>query len=313
MSTRLIAAVLLTLLLAPSARSVEPSDAQPRSEIDANADWSGPRSAAPRQLRIASGPLGHTYDRIYAVNMLRMIEGFRGHAQRTGGSAENLEILARGDAEVGFTQADVYAAEVRRHESLQDLVVLGSLANECVYIAYRRDGPVQSFDQLRGPVDGRPPRVAVGSAGGGGQGTWRNLGFLDERLAAADVHPQGGALALNQLVLGRFDAVLWVTDPRNQYHTMLRIVRDNGNLGLMSVDDPSFEVEMRDGISMYEQKVVRTSPGWFGSGAFGSRLRTLCTHTLVVARPDASSELVDSVADLVGLHGEWMSRRHPEW
>lgn len=293
-------------------RGAAEAGAEPGAERVDEADWGAARAAAPRQLRIASGPLGHTYDRIYAVNILRLIEGYKGFAQRTGGSAANLELLARGQAEIGFSQADVYAASARRTTEIQDLLVLGSLAPECVYIAYRKDAPVQRLDDLRGQPDGRAPSVAVGPPGGGANGTWRNLAFLDPTLATAETHEIGGSLALNQLALGRFDAVVWVTDPRNWRHPNLRIVHQNANLGLMAVDDPELELEMRDGIQMYALRTVTTSPGLFNSGTFGSKLRTLCTETLVVGRPDASPSLLTAVADMVGLHGEWLSRRHVE-
>jgi TRAP-type uncharacterized transport system substrate-binding protein len=264
-----------------------------------------PAQTLDRSARIATGEEGKTYHNVYGVNLSRHLQAFDVRLIPTEGSGENLDRLAAGEAEIGFAQADIYAERVTRDpERYSQLTLVGRLDDECIYIAYRKDGPVRSLGDLRGPVEGRAPRIAVGPPGSGMHGTWTHMIDLDPGLAAASVEEVGGTLALNQLLAGRFDAVAWVTDPGNLNHVLLRGVHANDALQLMTVNDPKLDYALPDGTRIYEFRRVRIADGVLGSAIFATRLDTVCTSAVLFARSDANPSLLRKLADLVSLQRE---------
>ncbi len=104
----------------------------------------GLATAASGAFVIASGVRGGTYQR-YAANLGGKLTAFRITYRNTKGSGENLELLADGRADVGFAQVDVYAGLMRSEpERFGKIGIVGRLADECIYIAYRKgNGPNQ--------------------------------------------------------------------------------------------------------------------------------------------------------------------------
>jgi len=254
-------------------------------------------------LRLATGQTGQTYHRVYGVRLRRFLRQFDVRFRTTDGSIQNVEMLADGDADIAFAQADVYASAVRRDpERYANILVLGRLADECVYIAHRKDGTVQSFDDLKQPVGDRRPRVAVGSPDSGGSFTWGYLATLDPALQEPTLEDLGGPLAINKLAGGVIDAVVWVTDPGNLDHEMLRAVNANDEIALMDVSDPKLEFTLPDGPRIYEVMEVRTGNGWFGGGLFAPRVETVCTAALVLAREGTNPRALEIVTDAVSLN-----------
>jgi hypothetical protein len=120
---------------------------------------------------------------------------------------------------------------------------------------------------------------------------------LEPGLAAVEVLHDGDTLALNQLAVGRFDAVGWVTDPMNLDHKLLRTVHANDALGLTDLDIRALESTLPDGTRIHERRTVETT-----TGRRPGTLRTVCTSALLLARSDIDKELLRKLADLVGLH-----------
>lgn len=249
---------------------------------------------------LATGPPGGTYRAVYGVNLVKLLPDFEVFFRDTQGSAENLQLLLGGKADIAFVQADVYALA---HETApavaQDLLVIGRLADECVYVARRKDGRIGSFDDLKAPDGDTPARVAVGPPESGPAGTWLWLANREPALATAEIDDEGGTLALNQLAVGRFDAVVWVTDPTNFEQKMLRTLQANSELELLPINDKALLTPLSDGTVVYSKKKVKTSAGWSAK-----KLETICTSALVLMRRDADPLLLERVSDAVGLHRE---------
>ena len=92
---------------------------------------------------------GGTYQS-YAVNLRSRLPAFRTTTRSTKGSAENLELLAAGRADIGFAQLDVYAGLMQSDpERFRKIEIIGRLSMECVYIAYRKGGRVTSILDLQ--------------------------------------------------------------------------------------------------------------------------------------------------------------------
>ena len=78
------------------------------------------------------------------------IENMNVTAQSTGASAENLRLISKGDAEFATVQNDV-----------MDYAVKGTMYEEVVQIAARKDSGIKTIADLRGK------RVSIGDAGSG--------------------------------------------------------------------------------------------------------------------------------------------------
>jgi len=247
---------------------------------------------------IASGESGGTYRRVYANNFEKQLRGYKVFHRMTKGSGENLELLVSGKADVAFAQADIYAAQLRQDPGrLENVVMIGRIASECVYIAYRRGGAVESLAQLGQPVDGRPAKIAVGPAPRGASGTWSHFATLDPALANAAVDHGGDTLALNQLAAGVYDAMIWVTDPNNLRHKLLQAVRANHELKLMPIDNPKLVYTLPSGTKIYERREVALEEGWRAD-----KLNTVCTGALVLARKNSDPEFIQKLANIVSMY-----------
>jgi TRAP-type uncharacterized transport system substrate-binding protein len=256
--------------------------------------------AGKKGVWIASGTPGGTYRDVYAPNLGNRMHDYELLYLSSGGSRENLALLAKGEADLAFAQADVYAGLLNRDpEQYGDLIIVGRLASECVYLAFRKDGPIKSLEQLASPQNGRVAKVAVGSLEGGMSGTWIYFTHLVPGLANAKATDNSGTLALNQLELGAFDAVGWVTDPTNYDHKMLRAAVANKSIGIMNLKDPALTSALSNGTTIYKPEKVRLSDSWRSP-----TVETVCTSGLVFARANADKKLIDKVADLLSLRLE---------
>jgi TRAP-type uncharacterized transport system substrate-binding protein len=222
---------------------------------------------------VASGPEGGTYAEFYSRNLAAQMPDYRILPRRSTGSRENLRLLAAGEVQLAFAQADAYATWLDENPQRQDdLLIVGRLADECVYVAVRTEGRVRTLTQLATPPEGRAARIAVGPEDGGMSVTWQYLVGLEPGLAAVEVLHDGDTLAL-------------------------RTVHANDALGLMDLDSRALESTLPDGTRIHERRTVETT-----TGRRPGTLRTVCTSALLLARSDIDKELLRKLADLVGLH-----------
>jgi hypothetical protein len=84
----------------------------------------------------------------------------------TAASAENLQLVASGRAEVGFTQADVL---VSGGASAPSMAALARVYDDLLHLVVREDGPIRTLEDLEGK------RVSVGAQGSGTVVTVRRL------------------------------------------------------------------------------------------------------------------------------------------
>lgn len=247
---------------------------------------------------IASGPEGGTYRDVYASNLQELLRGITVLYRDTEGSAQNIEMLQAGQADIAFAQSDVFAHAWQAGKT-SGIQLIGRISDECVYIAYRKDGRIRKFDDLKHPPDGEPARVAVGPAASGPAGTWKWFSQRIPALAGNTVVDDVGTLSLNQLGVGRLDAVVWVTDPANRDHKMLKGALANDALAIMNVKDDALLAPLADGTVIYRNRKVTISSGWRPK-----KVETVCTSALLLMRRDAKRSLVERVSDIVSLKGD---------
>lgn len=256
-------------------------------------------ASADREIVIAGGVEGRTYQR-YAVNLGSKLRSFKVRYRQTAGSGENLDLLADREADIAFAQIDVYAARMRSDpERFAGIGIVGRLADECVYIAYRRGGNVTSQQGLQTAPSGRKPKLSVGDPNGGMYATWTLMTELEPAFGATATTFTEGTLAVNHLTTGMLDAVGWVTDPRNRDHKLLRAVFANDELGILDLDDPDLAYTMENGTRVYEFRKVQLS-----GGLVPMKVGTLCTGSMIFSRPGAEIRLVEAVSDVLSLERE---------
>ncbi|MDD0814684.1 TAXI family TRAP transporter solute-binding subunit [Curvibacter sp. HBC28] len=183
--------------------------------------WLNP--TPPRQVTLATGPAQSAYERFgkaYAEALAR--EGIEVKLLPSDGSAANLQLLAEGQADLGFVQGGTATANPT--EADEELQSLGSLFMEPLWVFYRPasyghvgpNRPLTSLAQLRGL------RVNVGAQGSGAPA------LMTQLLKANGVEPS--ALKLSQLAQtpatvaflgGELDAVVFASAPESPLVQML--------------------------------------------------------------------------------------------
>jgi TRAP-type uncharacterized transport system substrate-binding protein len=164
------------------------------------------KPAPPTQLTMAGGPEGSAF--------LRAAEKYKSILARSGvtlkilpseGSADNLNRLTDPDVDVdiGLVQGGLAATA-----ETDELVSLGSVFYEPLFVFYRNPTPIQRLSELRGR------RIAIGHEGSGTHALAQAL--LKANGIEARNDPQltdlGGATVAQALIDGRIDAAFLMSD-----------------------------------------------------------------------------------------------------
>lgn len=151
-------------------------------------------AAEPVQLRIVTGSrtgVYYVFGQTLATIINRELPGVRASVMVTTASAENVELISTGGAELGFTQADILPI-VPSHGYRVSAVA--RVYDDLLHLVSRADGPIHKLEDLRGS------RLSVGAPGSGTAITANRL------LAVADL--AGGAVRTRQLGLDASVAAL---------------------------------------------------------------------------------------------------------
>lgn len=157
--------------------------------------------APPRHIVMATGSkdrVYYYYGRMYRELMAR--EGIEVTLLETAGATANIDLLSRGEADVGFVQSGT-----RSDDGNTDLRSLASLYFEPIWVFVRRDLPIARLADLKGR------RVAVDAEGSGTRMLALQL-LADIGLDGAKVgiSPLGGAEAEAALRQGSLDAAFFI-------------------------------------------------------------------------------------------------------
>ncbi|MFI0796341.1 TAXI family TRAP transporter solute-binding subunit [Micromonospora rubida] len=155
----------------------------------------------PIRIRIATGSptaVYHAFGQSLAAVLNRELPGVLASVVVTAASAENMRLLGTGDAELGFTQADVLPTSREDHPSV---LAVARVYDDLLHLVTRADGPVHSVGDLRGR------RVSVGAPGSGTEVTATRL-LEVARLGGAAVRRErlGLDASADALRAGRIDA-----------------------------------------------------------------------------------------------------------
>jgi TRAP transporter TAXI family solute receptor len=240
---------------------------------------------------ITTGGKSGTYIKV-GHNLAGIIPG--GTVVTSKGSVENLDRIMAGEAQLGIVQLDALAWYAdKKPESVNKIELMGSLYEECVYIAYNKKGKVQNEDDLQR----EGVTIAVGKKGSGGAVTWDYMRKLEPGYAKASVSYTGGTRALNKLAVGEssgIDAVLWVTKPVLSGKHAQSVV-NNDAIDFLDVNDMDLnDVYKPIGKPIYEFRTIESEKGFFNDQEF----KTICVNAALVADTDADEDLLEEVADV---------------
>jgi len=249
-------------------------------------------AAEDRVARLASGIEGGTYHDVVARQLNEKVEGWRFENRATRGSTDNLDLLSTSEVELAITQSDVFASRILEEpEVFGDLVVLGGISEECVFVARRKEDGIDGFVDLSKPVGERAAIVNVGPRQTGMAESWNYICALMPEQADADLDNASGVEALERLATGDVEAVGWVTAPSNPDHVLTKTVRDDARFDFVALDDERLESKLTDGMRVYQIRRVPI-PGTAGKRS----VETVCMTSLLVVRPDADPDLVYAIS-----------------
>ncbi len=167
----------------------------------------------PQRVVLATGPAQSAYDsfgRAYAESLARY--GITVELRATEGSSDNLELLRRGEVDLGFVQGGSGAIGEAERDELQSL---GSLFVEPLWLFYREERarklPEQRVDAL-GDLKGW--RVNVGTQGSGVPQLFHRLadanGLLPSDFSLSQMEQTPATVAF---INGELDALVFVSAP----------------------------------------------------------------------------------------------------
>ncbi len=168
----------------------------------------------PQRVTLATGPAQSAYEE-WGQRYARLLaqQGIEVVLRPSQGSAENLELLRRGEVDLGFVQGGSGMADED-----EELSALGNLFVEPLWIFYRSTA-VRRLDGLR---DLQPLRVNVGSTGSGVPALMQQLieanGLDPQRMQLLQLEPTPAVVALLD---GRIDALVFASAPESLLVQML--------------------------------------------------------------------------------------------
>jgi TRAP transporter TAXI family solute receptor len=176
-------------------------------------------SPPPNKLRFASGSTWGAYNKFAQKYKAELVhQGLTVEVLTTKGSTENLQLLIDGEADIAFVQGGILPKS-----SEVDLVSLGSVYFEPLWLFVRSDQPQTRFSQLTGK------RVAIGSEGSGTRAVALELlkdAQVFDEITEVSV---GGEEAEQMLYNGEIDAVFMIGAPTIEAITRM-LARDDINL-----------------------------------------------------------------------------------
>lgn len=245
------------------------------------------------EVVITSGQKGLTYNSVYGMNLASALGEFSNQVRvdPSKGSLDNLNKVAAGEAQIGFTQADAYQYwRSQNPNEAQKVDIAGVLGQECIWVAVKKDGKIKGASDL-----GNGAKIAVGDPTTGSYASWQYLQQLVKGYSKAETYAYGGQRALGKVNTGELDAFLWVSAPGKDNKFLDNINKDSSNLELIDMSSWSVNDKLPNGSAVYTKETVKTDKSAF----FGNKKEVPCTTTLVVVNVDSGDDLIESLAGIL--------------
>ncbi|HAT2203361.1 TPA: hypothetical protein I8271_003750 [Kluyvera intermedia] len=249
--------------------------------------------ATAADITITTGQQGLTYNAVYGVNLASALSeyGYKSTVVPSKGSLDNLDKVASGEAQIGFTQADAFQFWRSRHgNEAQKVDIIGELGDECVFVAVKDGGKVGSESDLKEGI-----KIAVGEPASGSYASWQYLQTLEKNYAKVETYAKGGVRSLAKVATGEYDAFLWVSAPDRTNKFLESVNQKGSGLTMISMNGWNVDDKLPNGKAVYELKKAVTESGWLSD----SKVKVPCTKTLVVANTDAGDDMLETASTVL--------------
>ena len=249
--------------------------------------------ATAADITITTGQQGLTYNAVYGVNLASALSeyGYKSTVVPSKGSLDNLDKVASGEAQIGFTQADAFQFWRSRHgNEAQKVDIIGELGDECVFVAVKDGGKVGSESDLKEGI-----KIAVGEPASGSYASWQYLQSLEKDYAKVETYAKGGVRSLAKVTTGEYDAFLWVSAPDRTNKFLESVNQKGSGLTMISMNGWNVDDKLPNGKAVDELKKAVTESGWLSD----SKVKVPCTKTLGVANTDAGDDMLETASTVL--------------
>jgi TRAP-type uncharacterized transport system substrate-binding protein len=233
---------------------------------------------------IATGAESGNYYK-YGVKLNSFVKG---NVIATEGSKMNFQMLAKGEADIAIAQKDSYKWFTDNSTS-SNIEYIGDLKKECVYVVVNANGNIKDDDDLQK----KDVKIAAGGLNSGSLITWSYMKTLEKGFNKASTFPEGGTLALNKVLGGTYDAMLFVQTPTTD-SKLVKLVNKSDNLKFIDVTDWDLNDKLDDGSAVYTFEEVTIEKGFFGT-----TIDTICTTASVFVNSNLDPLLKESISDAI--------------
>ncbi|MGY0003743.1 TAXI family TRAP transporter solute-binding subunit [Micromonospora sp. I033] len=251
--------------------------------------------AEPVRIRIATGSptaVYHAFGQSLAALLNRELPGVQASVVVTAASAQNVRLVGSGEAELGFTQADVLPPRAPEHPTV---LAVARVYDDLLHLVTTAGGPVRTLADLRGR------RVSVGADGSGTEVTASRL--LDVAQLGDAVHREQLGLddSVAALRAGRIDAFFF-----SGGLPVRGVAELAGNTSVRMVDLGEWTEPLRRGYG--QVYVTRDIP----RSVYGADpVSTVANPNYLIVRADLPAALVREVTRLLMERREELAAAHP--
>ncbi|TYB38714.1 TAXI family TRAP transporter solute-binding subunit [Micromonospora sp. AP08] len=249
----------------------------------------------PVRIRIATGSptaVYHAFGQSLAALLNRELPGVRASVVVTAASAQNVRLVGSGEAELGFTQADVLPPHAPEHPTV---LAVARVYDDLLHLVTTAGGPVRTLADLRGR------RVSVGADGSGTEVTATRLLSVAQLGGTVVQEHLGLDDSLAALRAGRIDAFFF-----SGGLPVRGVAELAGRTSIRMVDLGEWTEPLRSGYG--QVYVTRDIP----RSVYGADpVSTVANPNYLIVRADLPTKLVREVTRLLMDRREELAAAHP--
>ncbi|MFG2109003.1 TAXI family TRAP transporter solute-binding subunit [Micromonospora chersina] len=249
----------------------------------------------PVRIRIATGSptaVYHAFGQSLAALLNRELPGVRASVVVTAASAQNVRLVGAGEAELGFTQADVLPPHAPEHPAV---LAVARVYDDLLHLVTTAGGPVRTLADLRGR------RVSVGADGSGTEVTATRLLSVAQLGGTVVQEHLGLDDSVAALRAGRIDAFFF-----SGGLPVRGVAELAGRTSIRMVDLGEWTEPLRSGYG--QVYVTRDIP----RSVYGADpVSTVANPNYLIVRADLPTELVREVTRLLMDRREELAAAHP--
>ncbi|MEU9829021.1 TAXI family TRAP transporter solute-binding subunit [Micromonospora chersina] len=249
----------------------------------------------PVRIRIATGSptaVYHAFGQSLAALLNRELPGVRASVVVTAASAQNVRLVGSGEAELGFTQADVLPPHAPEHPTV---LAVARVYDDLLHLVTTAGGPVRTLADLRGR------RVSVGADGSGTEVTATRLLTVAQLGGTVVQEHLGLDDSVAALRAGRIDAFFF-----SGGLPVRGVAELAGRTSVRMVDLGEWTEPLRSGYG--QVYVTRDIP----RSVYGADpVSTVANPNYLIVRANLPTELVREVTRLLMERREELAAAHP--